>query len=161
MEKNKIVLVADYDKDGLDVDVDANKMDEVFTNLFMNAIYAMSNGGNLTVKTYRRKLTQCGEDAGRRPNDIFRLNETVVITEIEDTGEGIPENVLDKVFEPFFTTRRSKGGTGLGLPIVKNIIDMHSGVIYIENKKEGRGARVTVILKLHSSDVESEKASRR
>ena len=158
MEKSKITLITDYDKDIPYVDVDANKMDEVFINLFMNAIYAMPDGGNITVRTRRRNLTQRGEDVGRRRNDIFRLNETVVITEIEDTGGGIPEDVLDKIFEPFFTTRRSKGGTGLGLAIVKNIIDMHSGVIYIKNKKEGRGTRVTIILKIHSSEVKREKA---
>ncbi|HDZ77199.1 MAG TPA: PAS domain S-box protein [Candidatus Omnitrophica bacterium] len=150
MDENKIKLVTDYDKDAPYVDVDVGKMDQAFTNIIMNAIHVMPDGGKLTVRIYKDKMAGYGQNIGRRAGDTFKIGETAAVVEIEDTGCGIPDDIIDKIFEPFFTTRRGKGGTGLGLSMVKNIIDMHDGAIYIENKKDLKGARVTIILKLHS-----------
>ena len=64
-----------------------------------------------------------------------------------DTGTGIPEDILGNIFEPFFTTKRAIGGSGLGLPTVKSIVEMHGGKITISNKQEGQGVRVVVWFK--------------
>jgi signal transduction histidine kinase len=85
----------------------------VFNNLFINAVQAMENtGGNLSVKI--------------SPDGDF------VKIEVTDTGAGIPEENLPKIFEPYFSTKET--GTGLGLAIVKKIVDVHNGAIDVESK---------------------------
>ena len=71
----------------------------------------------------------------------------MAVTEVQDTGTGIPEKVLAKIFDPFFTTKAAGHGTGLGLAVVKKIVDLHGGAIAIRNVPPG-GARVTVALKV-------------
>lgn len=90
---------------------DMKKIEAVFTNLLMNAIQAMENSGEITVR--------------------FSESDDVVTFEVEDSGSGIPENILDKIFEPLFTTKSR--GTGLGLPTVKTIIQQHYGTIQVTN----------------------------
>jgi two-component system, NtrC family, sensor kinase len=67
-----------------------------------------------------------------------------VVVQIEDTGSGIPEDKLDKLFEPFFTTKPVGSGTGLGLSVSKNIIELHGGTIKIGNRMDTRGVVVTI-----------------
>ena len=108
------------------VGLDQGKIKQVFINMFMNAIQAMGSDGGLSVKT------------SVRPAD-----ESVVV-QIEDTGSGIPEDKLDKLFEPFFTTKPVGSGTGLGLSVSKNIIELHGGTIKIGNRTDSCGAAVTI-----------------
>jgi len=98
----------------------------VFNNLFINAIQAMgSDGGTLNVKI--------------TPDDL----DGFVKFEISDTGNGIPRENLEKIFEPYFSTKET--GTGLGLAIVQKIVDIHDGIITV-NSKEGEGTKFTVRL---------------
>jgi signal transduction histidine kinase len=113
------------------IEIDKNKIEQVFFNLILNAIEAMPGGGNLTIRTYIEQ----------------QENVKWVAAQIEDTGTGIPEAILENIFEPFFTTKRVIGGSGLGLTIVKNIIDMHGGKINISNKKNGHGVSIMVLFK--------------
>jgi signal transduction histidine kinase len=124
--------------------LDADKISQVFVNLFTNSIHAMSGGGTLTVRTYSKQLTGVGSNIADQRSESFRVGETIVVAEIDDTGPGIPEDKLAKVFEPFFTTKPTGQGTGLGLSVVKTIIDLHGGTIDLRNLPEG-GARVTIM----------------
>jgi signal transduction histidine kinase len=90
---------------------DREKIEAVFTNLIMNAIQAMDNCGDVRIR-----FTESGE---------------AVTFEVQDSGAGIPEPLLDKIFEPLFTTKSR--GTGLGLPAVKTIVQQHLGKIRITN----------------------------
>jgi signal transduction histidine kinase len=128
------------------VRLDRNKIEQVLVNIFLNAIQAMPEGGTLAVKTYTKQLTVAGHNLGSRKADHFRIGETVVMAEVEDTGTGIPGNQLSEVFDPFFTTKSTGKGTGLGLTVTKKIIDLHGGLINIDNRKEG-GVRVTIMFK--------------
>jgi signal transduction histidine kinase len=113
--------------------VDRNKMEEVLINLVMNAINAinaMAGGGQLLIRSSKRRLSGDSEK---------------IVVEIENSGAGIPEEVMAHIFEPFFTTDRAKGGTGLGLAIVKHTLEMHNASIDISNRAEG-GVRVTILL---------------
>jgi signal transduction histidine kinase len=108
--------------------MDSSQIRQVLINLFMNAVEAMSDGGVLGIRTGPAR----GEDG-----------QPLVQVVVSDTGEGIPEDRLQKVFDPFFTTKDSTGNTGLGLSISKGIIDRHQGTIVIESEA-GQGTRVTI-----------------
>ncbi|MCK9594477.1 MAG: ATP-binding protein [Candidatus Omnitrophica bacterium] len=135
--KNHIQLNEDIAQGIPPINIDKNRIEQVFLNLFMNSADAMPSGGTLTISMRIEKAPAMTGGAGRRKEDIFKPGEKIVLVEVEDTGIGIPQEIIDKVFDPFFTTKRGKGGTGLGLSIVKNIMEMHRGRIDITNKKEG------------------------
>jgi two-component system sensor histidine kinase HupT/HoxJ len=71
----------------------------------------------------------------------------VAVIRVDDSGPGIPEYYLERVFDPFFTTKPVGRGTGLGLSVSHQIVELHGGTIEVSNREEG-GARVTIILKL-------------
>ena len=131
-EKNNIRLAKNFAKDVPAVSVDKNKIEQVFLNLFMNAIQAMPSGGELKVSTF-----QAGASDKRQ----------MVMVQIEDSGAGLTEIVMNNMFIPFVTTKHSSGGTGLGLSIVKNIMEMHEGKITLENKTKDSGVRATLWFK--------------
>lgn len=134
--------------------LDKTKIQQVFINVIVNAIHSMPDGGTLTIGTYVRRLTDIGHDVGDRTIGHFRVGDTVdfqvgeiaVVAEVEDTGRGIPESQLASIFDPFFTTKGAGQGTGLGLTVVKKIIEMHGGSIDIRNRPEG-GVVVTIVFK--------------
>jgi signal transduction histidine kinase len=104
---------------------DRNLLEQVFRNLEINAVHAMPEGGKLTLETQ------------------FSRDEHFFEVKISDTGSGIPKEIQAKIFEPFFTTKAEGVGTGLGLPIVKDIIEKHKGYIDLESEKD-QGTIVTV-----------------
>ncbi|MGQ0555387.1 MAG: PAS domain S-box protein [Nitrospiraceae bacterium] len=104
---------------------DPDQMSQVFINLVMNAIHAMPDRGTLRI--------------GLAPE-----KQMVKLT-IADTGHGIPRDVVEKVFEPFFTTKEFGQGTGLGLTVVKGIIEEHQGSIVVESE-EGNGTTFTILI---------------
>jgi two-component system, sporulation sensor kinase E len=99
-----------------EIDLDEKYMKQALLNIVQNALQAMPEGGSLAVKTFQR---------GER-----------VLLEIVDTGKGIPEGLIEKVFEPYYTTKEF--GSGLGLTIVYKIVKEHMGEIFV-NSKEGKG----------------------
>jgi PAS domain S-box-containing protein len=128
------------------VPIDRGKIEQVLINLFINALQAMPAQGTLTVAT----RTGClGVDLPpmRGGPGHFRPGEQLVVLEVHDTGPGIPESQLARVFDPFFTTKPVGVGTGLGLSVVKKIMDLHDGAIAIQNAPEG-GTRVTLVFRV-------------
>jgi signal transduction histidine kinase len=108
---------------------DEEMLYQAFVNLLMNALEASSHGGNLRVST-------------RAAGDEFEVT-------IADTGRGIPPEHLDQVFKPFFTTRHT--GTGLGLPITREIIQRHGGRVTLESRV-GEGTTVTMRLPMRAGE---------
>jgi len=104
--------------------LDPDRMNQIFLNLYLNAIQAMDEGGVLTANLSRDGVKQ-------------------IKIVISDTGKGIARKDLGKVFDPYYTTKPS--GTGLGLAIVHRIIEAHQGEIKVDSK-EGKGTTVTIIL---------------
>lgn len=117
--------------DALPAQIDQDQMKQVFWNFAVNAFDAMPKGGQLTVSAGCRKVDVAGRKA-----DVIEVS-------FQDTGEGIPKKNLDKVFLPFFTTKKS--GSGLGLAAVHRIVDLHGGWIKVESE-EGVGTRFGVCL---------------
>ncbi|MDP2831217.1 MAG: ATP-binding protein, partial [Candidatus Omnitrophota bacterium] len=130
-----------------DILVDKSKLEQVFINIFLNALEVMPEGGSLLLRTYQAKLSKLKKGVGAREEDYFRLGENVLMVEIEDTGAGISPENLKKIFDPFFTTKDSGKGTGLGLSVTRNILIMHKGLIEIESQP-GRGTKVIITLKI-------------
>ncbi len=135
--------------------LDPQKIQQVFVNLFMNAIQAMPEGGTLTIKTGMRQPAKVSHDVGRPQTNQFETGETLLVAEIQDTGTGIPDDKLDRLFDPFFTTKPPGQGTGLGLSVTRKIIDLHGGTIDITNRPEG-GVRVTLTFTTEGGNSDAE-----
>lgn len=110
-----------------------DELNQVWTNLITNARQAMKNTDKprIVIRTRRAKR---GQEEG-------------VVVEVRDSGPGIPDEILTRIWDPFFTTKDQGEGTGLGLGIVKGIVEKHGGVISAENDPEG-GAIFRVYLPL-------------
>lgn len=128
---------------------DPNKLEQVFINLFMNAVQAMGREGTLSVATDFGKLKQLGE-APSVYRAKFAPSSRVVRLRVKDTGSGIDPAKLGKVFDPFFTTKPVGQGTGLGLSVSRTIVDLHDGVISLRNLA---GGGVGVVLLFHLKSV--------
>ncbi|MCS6873805.1 MAG: ATP-binding protein [Pyrinomonadaceae bacterium] len=114
LRKSQIEVVKDYARESIEINGSAGKLQQVFTNLILNAIDAMSLGGQITLKTYRESEK--------------------VIVEISDTGVGIEEKNLSKIYDPFFTTKPVGSGTGLGLAVAYGIVQEHAGKIEVSSQ---------------------------
>ncbi len=128
------------------VEIDRSKLQQVFINIFMNAIDAMDSKGVLSVRTYASKLINEMKKHDLSNTGQYRLTNNVIVVEIEDTGPGINSEVENKLFEPFYTTKKAGMGTGLGLTVTENIVRLHSAFIDIKNSKEG-GVIASIIFK--------------
>jgi signal transduction histidine kinase len=134
-----IAITKHLNSSSLEVMGDSGQLQQVFLNIMVNAVQAMPNGGKLNIRSYVEEITEFG----KRGTDIFKLGDKVVVIEFEDTGEGIPEEKLEKIFDPFFSTKEQ--GIGLGLSICHGIIEAHQGSIEVRSKlREG----ATFIIKL-------------
>jgi len=153
----RIALVEELQADLPPLMLDRHKIQQVFVNIFLNAIQAMPTGGTLTIGTYTKRLTKSGLDVGRRKTDSFRIGEAVVVTQVADTGPGIPPGTLDRVFDPFFTTKPTGQGSGLGLSVTRKIIELHGAMIEISNRREG-GALVTLMFRAERSQQDAQEA---
>ncbi len=114
----------DYAEDMPEITADADMLYQAFLNILINAMQAMPGGGNIQIKT-------------------FSSDKDITIS-FKDDGNGIPDAIAGKIWDPFFTTKET--GTGLGLGIVRNIVESHGGTIRIGNRKS-KGAAVTVKLR--------------
>lgn len=130
--------------------LDRNKIKQVLVNLFVNAAHAMPEGGTLTVSTRYHQLAG-DEEGASKPGAHFRAGDNLFIIEISDTGTGIPPDQLTRVFDPYFTTKPTGKGNGLGLTVTKTIIDLHGGRIQIANRIGG-GITVTLTLRSRRQD---------
>jgi len=120
---NNVSIIQEHTLSDLQINCDENQLKQVFINLFKNAIDAMPNGGKVTVQTEQ-------------------VNQSVKIT-VKDEGEGIPPEFMEKIGEPFITTKEN--GNGLGLMITYKIIENHRGHMCVESEV-GKGSTFTIIL---------------
>ncbi|MEM0998054.1 MAG: ATP-binding protein [Bacteroidota bacterium] len=104
----------EFDKDVPKINASVGELNQVWTNLIANAIDAMEKGGTLTLRTYRERNLICAE--------------------VQDDGAGIPPETVTKIWEPFYTTKAIGEGTGMGLDIVKKILDQHRARINVTSK---------------------------
>lgn len=129
LRKKNIQYTSEYEETDWNIIVNKNQILELYLNLFMNAIEAMNDGGRLSVNGLVEKPEH-------KKVDYLALR-------ISDTGEGIKKENLSKIFERYFTTKKS--GTGLGLSVVERIISVHSGTLKVTSEV-GQGTTFTVYL---------------
>jgi len=147
--RNRISVITKIEKNIPDVKIDRNRIEQVLINLILNSVHSMPDGGDITLNIASKPRFEDLKDVSKLSKKVFQPGDEIVVLTVEDSGFGIPENKIDQVFEPFFTTRRADGGVGLGLSVSKNIMDIHEGGIFIENKQNG-GACATLIFKAES-----------
>jgi two-component system NtrC family sensor kinase len=111
------------------ITLDGNQIKQVLLNLLHNALHAMPGGGRLQVRTESR------EKDGR----------DWIVTHVADNGTGMDSDELERIFEPFYTTRSESGGTGLGLSVTYGIVSEHGGTIQVESQR-GSGSTFSVWL---------------
>ncbi len=133
-------LHVDYQTDRDWISANPSQIQQLLLNLCRNAVQAMPNGGDLSVRVSRVVMDGFVE----RIQEGMPQGEYVVL-EVMDTGIGIDLENLDRVFEPFYTTKRDRGGTGMGLAVVHAIVTSNGGVIRVSSSS-GNGTRFTVYL---------------
>jgi PAS domain S-box-containing protein len=128
---------------GVVLPIDRTGMEQVITNLVINASQAVRVGGNVWLAAHRR---------GQQ-----------FVIEVMDDGGGVPDDVLPRIFEPFFTTKPMGQGTGLGLSVSRGVIQQHGGWIEVDNRIPpsgvGMGARFTVFIPLPAQTVVVDRAT--
>ncbi len=123
--KEGIKVVRSFSKDLPEVTADPAQLTQILVNLVVNSIQAMPKGGELTIQT--------------------KASNGSVILIVKDTGVGMSENVMNKIFLPFYTTKDVGQGTGLGLAVVHGIVTSHEGSIHVKSK-EGQGTTFEIQL---------------
>jgi two-component system NtrC family sensor kinase len=124
--KRSITVIEELDFNVVPVAADNNRLKQIFINLLMNAFQAMAQGGALHV------ITSVPDDHSVR-------------IEISDTGKGIPPEQIERIFEPFYTTKKTGEGTGLGLYIVRKTVELMQGRIEVSSRV-GEGTTFTILL---------------
>jgi two-component system NtrC family sensor kinase len=140
LQKSGIAVKTELEADLGAVHGNAGKLQQVFLNLFLNARDAMPAGGMLEVKTWSEEST--------------------VKIEVADTGSGIAPEHLNRIYDPFFTTKAARKGTGLGLSVSYGIIQEHGGSIEVSNRRSG-GARFRLALPLARAGAVKSEAARK
>jgi signal transduction histidine kinase len=131
----------DFDETIGKMNIVSQNIGRVLLNLFNNAFYAVSEKKKLNIPGYEPTVSV----STRKLNNKSDSNKIEII--VKDNGSGIPQKALDKIFQPFFTTKPTGEGTGLGLSLSYDIIKAHGGEIKVENRDAG-GASFIVILPL-------------
>ncbi len=122
---HNIKVNKDFQKDLPSILGDNSQLQQVFMNVILNAVQAIGDVGELTIKTYHDK------------------KDDMVVVDVTDTGCGIPEELIDRIFDPFFTTKEVGEGTGLGLAIAYGIVTRHNGRMSVKSKV-GEGSTFTI-----------------
>jgi len=147
----KMTLSVSHGQDVWPVKVDLVQLEQVIINLVVNARDAMPGGGRITLRTRNVPESEAASFTYRgMPGADY------VLIEVEDTGTGIKEDVLEKIFEPFFSTKELGKGTGLGLSMVYGIIKQTGGFIYADTEL-GKGTNFRIFLPRHIPEKEESK----
>ncbi|MFC1555924.1 PAS domain S-box protein [candidate division KSB1 bacterium] len=149
-EKN-ISIGFDFEQNIHTIEADSNQLNQVLTNLIINAKDAMPDGGRLTFKS---ENVSVDDDTEVELSNI--ANGDYIRLSVTDTGTGIPKNIREKIFEPFFTTKGKGLGTGLGLATVYGIVKNHNGYILVDSES-GKSTTFTLYFPVSEKEIVVEK----
>jgi PAS domain S-box-containing protein len=137
----RISVVTQFEGDSVYISADPNQLKQVIINLVINARDAIPDTGRITIRTYKKTLSLEQEVLVSHPE----LTGDFSVLEIEDTGTGISDEVKNNIFDPFFSTKPSGQGTGLGCTIIYNIARNHGGFVDFSTFK-GQGTIFRIFL---------------
>ncbi|MCX7315229.1 MAG: response regulator [Alphaproteobacteria bacterium] len=143
----KVVLDVKHDRDLWPVKADISQFEQVIVNLAVNARDAMPGGGKLNIRT-----ANIGAAEAARLQYKGMPSADYVLVEVIDTGTGIPAEIIDKIFDPFFSTKEVGKGTGLGLSTVYGIVKQTGGFVYPDSVS-GKGTTFRIFLPRHVPDA--------
>lgn len=150
--RKSVTIRGDYESNLWTVMVDANQIEQVLVNLFLNAWQAMNEGGDLYLKSENVSLDEAFSSLHEaKPGRYVKIS-------ITDSGIGMDASVKRRIFEPFFTTHEPGGGTGLGLASAFGIIKNHHGIITVKSKL-GQGSTFCIYLPATDKEPEQERKS--
>ncbi len=132
------------------IKADQGQLEQVIINLAVNARDAMTGGGTLTIRT----SNETTRVAKKYKAEVMLPGEYVLI-EVQDTGSGMSMDILDRIFDPFFSTKEVGAGTGLGLSTVYGIVKQTGGSVFVDSAL-GRGTTFSIYLPLHAEAVAAE-----
>jgi PAS domain S-box-containing protein len=145
LKNRNIEVVRELSPDLPKVIGDAIRLEQVVMNLITNARNAVEISGkehkSIEIRTY-------SENRNQIDNQLSAIDNPAVVVEVTDNGVGIPEDLREKIFQPFFTTREPGKGTGLGLSVASKIVEEHNGRIEVESQV-GEGTTFRVLLPMH------------
>ncbi len=151
--KKEIVIQEQYEKKIWPVEADPGQIEQVLLNLYVNAFHAMPGGGTLLLATENVSLGKSSEKPFiLAPGNYVKLSVT-------DTGIGMDEKTLQRIYEPFFTTKEMGRGTGLGLASAYGIIKNHNGMIEVKSKI-GAGTSFIIYLPASAQEVKNDETAR-
>ena len=134
LHQAKVILKTDLDPNLPHTLLDPEQIHRILHNFLKNAIEAMAQGGEFAIET--------------------RVESDRIMLRISDTGQGIPPSDLQRIYDPFFTTK--KGGTGLGLPLAQEIIKQHQGTIRCDSVL-GQGTQFTITLPIQDKETKGQR----
>jgi two-component system NtrC family sensor kinase len=129
LRKNSVNVIKDLDPDLPETVGDPNQLQQVFLNLIINSQQAMSEINDTRQLTIRSRLKETDPIGGIGGRNVIQIA-------FEDNGPGIPDSNINKVFDPFYTTKAKGKGTGLGLSVSFGIIKEHGGGIFVSPNEE-------------------------
>jgi len=130
-------LATDFDPSVGKINIVPQDIGRVILNLINNAFYAVNEKQKQNITGYEPTVTV-----------VTREIDDKILISVRDNGNGIPQNIIDKIFQPFFTTRPTGQGTGLGLSLAYDIVKAHGGEIKVESK-DGQGCECIIHLPLN------------
>jgi two-component system cell cycle sensor histidine kinase/response regulator CckA len=143
-----VTLQVEHGRDLWPIKADLNQLEQVIVNLAVNARDAMPAGGKLTIRTANVPTAESHrfKEQGFKPGEY-------VLVEVVDTGTGMAPEIVEKIFEPFFSTKEVGKGTGLGLSTVYGIVKQTGGYIYVDSRP-GEGTTFRILLPRHVTQPE-------
>ena len=136
-------MKTDFDENIGNINIIPQDIGRVLLNLYNNAFYAVKEKLKSAPNGYEPQVTVSTRLVPETENSLIRQSANSFIISVKDNGNGIPQRILDKIFQPFFTTKPTGQGTGLGLSLSYDIVKAHGGEIKVETK-EGEGSIFTI-----------------
>jgi signal transduction histidine kinase len=140
-----VIIKTDFDQSIGKIDIIPQDIGRVLLNLVNNAFYAVDEKKKQIGDGYEPEVTVSTGLLNALENQPIRHSVNSLIISVRDNGNGIPQNIVDKIFQPFFTTKPTGQGTGLGLSLSYDIVKAHGGEIIVYSK-EGEGTKFSVVI---------------